>query len=336
MTKDDPIDVKLVYAQRPPRKKSVVQNENTEFDLDLDDTTQKVKRLSLSNSTPLRESNKTAATDGRITKTPTSLGKPKRILMSDSRVANRGLNSSAKRIPRRTRSKEQVEESNSENPFLEQPSLDKPSITKTGRRRSGAFSENTLQRNMEQLSLSDKEIPTPSKISEKIPEKTAETMPQKEQTPSARERKSISIARYKSSLKADTTDQKQDTQPPESAAKKKSSRPLRGVTAFVDAKTTDGDEAGSPFADMLRNLGARVLKAYAESVTHVIFKDGSQTTLTRVRQHPEVKLISLQWVQQCFEARIHIDEEPFIIDINEMPSYRRVFNSIKRHISLTV
>jgi hypothetical protein len=83
------------------------------------------------------------------------------------------------------------------------------------------------------------------------------------------------------------------------------------VIAFVDVKTADGDEASAPFAESLRNLGARVVKQWnwnGEAVekigiTHVIYKQGGARTLAKVKcAKGAVKCVGLGWISRFFPS----------------------------------
>jgi hypothetical protein len=84
-------------------------------------------------------------------------------------------------------------------------------------------------------------------------------------------------------------------------------RPLLGVVAFVDVRTADGDDASAPFADALKNLGARVVKQWTWNgdeldkvgITHVIFKQGGPRTLSKVKwAKGAVKCVGLGWISR--------------------------------------
>jgi hypothetical protein len=102
--------------------------------------------------------------------------------------------------------------------------------------------------------------------------------------------------------------------PPNASPSAKSSRsdkgvkgPLSGVIAFVDVKTADGDDASAPFAELLKNLGARVVKQWTWNgeelekvgITHVIFKQGGPRTLSKVKlAKGSVKCVGLGWISR--------------------------------------
>ena len=80
---------------------------------------------------------------------------------------------------------------------------------------------------------------------------------------------------------------------------------LRGVVAFVDVKTADGDDASAPFAESLKSLGAKVVKQWGWNgeeldkigITHVIFKQGGPRTLSKVKMAKGlVKCVGLGWI----------------------------------------
>jgi len=83
--------------------------------------------------------------------------------------------------------------------------------------------------------------------------------------------------------------------------------PLNGVSAFVDVRTADGDDASAPFAETLKNLGARVVKQWTWNgeeiekvgITHVIFKQGGPRTLSKVKMAKgAVKCVGLGWISR--------------------------------------
>jgi hypothetical protein len=85
--------------------------------------------------------------------------------------------------------------------------------------------------------------------------------------------------------------------------------PLVGVVAFVDVRTADGDDAGAPFADTLKSLGAKVLKQWNWNgedltnvgITHAVFKQGGPRTLTKVKiAKGTVKCVGLGWISRYF------------------------------------
>jgi len=91
------------------------------------------------------------------------------------------------------------------------------------------------------------------------------------------------------------------------AAERDYQMPLHGVVAFVDVKTSDGDDASAPFVETLKKLGARVAKYWNWSgddmdkvgITHVIFKQGGPRTLAKVKlARGRVKCVSLGWISR--------------------------------------
>ncbi|KAK4899090.1 hypothetical protein LTR27_003320 [Elasticomyces elasticus] len=102
--------------------------------------------------------------------------------------------------------------------------------------------------------------------------------------------------------------------------------PLRGVVAMVEVFTLEGASASSPFIALLRRLGAKTTKAWSDSVTHVIFKDGSPTTLQRVRLQNKhaiagtrVHCVNSRWISDCESAGSQVDEEIYAVDLTEVP-----------------
>ncbi|KAK5723967.1 hypothetical protein LTR17_013716 [Elasticomyces elasticus] len=102
--------------------------------------------------------------------------------------------------------------------------------------------------------------------------------------------------------------------------------PLRGVVAMVEVYTLEGASASSPFIALLRRLGAKTTKVWSDTVTHVIFKDGSPTTLQRVRLQNKhavtgsrVHCVNSRWISDCEAAGSQVDEEIYAVDLTEVP-----------------
>uniref|UniRef100_A0ABI7VVH2 Microcephalin n=1 Tax=Felis catus TaxID=9685 RepID=A0ABI7VVH2_FELCA len=57
-------------------------------------------------------------------------------------------------------------------------------------------------------------------------------------------------------------------------------------------------------------MGAKVSKTFNKQVTHVVFKDGYQSTWDKAQKRG-VKLVSVLWVEKCRTAGVHIDESLF-------------------------
>ncbi|KAK5123287.1 hypothetical protein LTR85_002717 [Meristemomyces frigidus] len=107
--------------------------------------------------------------------------------------------------------------------------------------------------------------------------------------------------------------------------------PLRGVTAMVEVFTLEGASASAPFVALLHRLGAKTTKVWSDRVTHVIFKDGSPTTLQRVRLHNKdidesgkgshIHCVNSRWVSDCEAEGTRVDEadEEYAVDVAEIP-----------------
>jgi hypothetical protein len=107
--------------------------------------------------------------------------------------------------------------------------------------------------------------------------------------------------------------------------------PLRGVLALVEVFTLEGASASAPFVALLHRLGAKSTKAWSDRVTHVIFKDGSPTTLQRVRLHNKdveekgsgaiIHCVNSRWITDCDIEGTRMDEsdEVYAVDVAEIP-----------------
>ncbi|KAG8746026.1 hypothetical protein FRC10_006365 [Ceratobasidium sp. 414] len=96
--------------------------------------------------------------------------------------------------------------------------------------------------------------------------------------------------------------------------------PLRSCVIFVDVRTAEGEDAGSLFIDMLRELGAKVVSKPTPSTTHFVFKSGHQSTLTKHKLYddPQPFLVGIGWVVECVEKRERVNEERFAIKTDEV------------------
>lgn len=129
----------------------------------------------------------------------------------------------------------------------------------------------------------------------------------------------------KTPLKAPAMTPGQEPMTPHPAA------PLRGVLALVEVYTLEGASASAPFVALLHRLGAKTTRAWTDRVTHVVFKDGSPTTLQRVRLHNKdvaasgkgtlVACVNSRWVSDCDVAGAREDEtdEAYAVDVEEVP-----------------
>ncbi|KAH9485040.1 Microcephalin [Psilocybe cubensis] len=92
---------------------------------------------------------------------------------------------------------------------------------------------------------------------------------------------------------------------------------LKDCVIFVDVKTDTGDEAGSLFVEMLEGVGARVLTRVGQTCTHIVYKNGLMSTLSRYKllRDPKPLVVGIAWVVECVEQRKHVDETDFLVDI---------------------
>ena len=129
----------------------------------------------------------------------------------------------------------------------------------------------------------------------------------------------------KTPLKAPATTPAQVPMTPHPAA------PLSGVAALVEVFTLEGASASAPFIALLHRLGAKTTRAWSDRVTHIVFKDGSPTTLQRVRLHNKdvdevgkgarILCVNSRWVNDCDTEGMRMDEsdEAYVVDVAEVP-----------------
>ncbi|KAK0226135.1 hypothetical protein IW262DRAFT_1359924 [Armillaria fumosa] len=91
---------------------------------------------------------------------------------------------------------------------------------------------------------------------------------------------------------------------------------LSGVKVYVDVRDSNGIDCGDVFIDMLKRLGAKVMKNFGLTCTHLVFKDGTVGTLNRYRQlETKPSVVGLQWIVECAEKFQHLDETQYAISL---------------------
>ncbi|PIL30977.1 hypothetical protein GSI_05670 [Ganoderma sinense ZZ0214-1] len=95
---------------------------------------------------------------------------------------------------------------------------------------------------------------------------------------------------------------------------------LKDCRIFVDVRTDEGDDAGSLFVDMLRDLGAKISTRVGSRCTHVVFKNGLQSTLKsyRMQSEPKPHVVGIAWVVECAEQRRKVEETRFVVNLDLM------------------
>ncbi|PFH50879.1 hypothetical protein AMATHDRAFT_3512 [Amanita thiersii Skay4041] len=93
---------------------------------------------------------------------------------------------------------------------------------------------------------------------------------------------------------------------------------MKDCVVFVDVRTDDGDDAGSLFVEMLRDAGAKILTRVGQTCTHIIFKNGLLSTMSRYRmlRDPKPFVVGIAWVVECVEQRKLVDETNFLVDLD--------------------
>ncbi|KAI0799962.1 hypothetical protein C8Q74DRAFT_1191408 [Fomes fomentarius] len=94
---------------------------------------------------------------------------------------------------------------------------------------------------------------------------------------------------------------------------------LRDCRIFVDVRTDEGDDAGGLFVDMLRGMGAKIANRVGSRCTHVVFKNGLMSTISRYKSmDPKPHVVGIAWVVECVEQRIKVDESRFTVNLQHM------------------
>ncbi|KAI8372455.1 hypothetical protein BD560DRAFT_434343 [Blakeslea trispora] len=92
-----------------------------------------------------------------------------------------------------------------------------------------------------------------------------------------------------------------------------SNKILDGVVACLDVRTEDGDDVSQNFERSLQSMGAKTRRTFSDSVTHLIFKNGSPATLKKAISK-NVFIINLLWISRCKTEGKRLPEKDFIIE----------------------
>ncbi|KAI9491782.1 hypothetical protein BDB00DRAFT_472675 [Zychaea mexicana] len=88
---------------------------------------------------------------------------------------------------------------------------------------------------------------------------------------------------------------------------------LKGVIACLDIRTEDGDDVSQSFERALQSMGAKTRRTFSDSITHLIFKNGSTATL-RKALGKKVLIVNLLWITYCKREGRRLAEKDFLID----------------------
>ncbi|XP_078450105.1 microcephalin isoform X2 [Lampetra planeri] len=98
---------------------------------------------------------------------------------------------------------------------------------------------------------------------------------------------------------------------------------LKDVVAYVDVwSSSHKDNYTWAFSKQLLMMGATVSRRFTKNVTHVIFKDGLESTWSKAMR-TGVKLVSVLWVDNCLKSQKYLDEAlyPVRCDPRTTPDY---------------
>uniref|UniRef100_A0A8D8M696 Microcephalin n=1 Tax=Cacopsylla melanoneura TaxID=428564 RepID=A0A8D8M696_9HEMI len=86
-------------------------------------------------------------------------------------------------------------------------------------------------------------------------------------------------------------------------------RIMQGVVAYVDIRL-DGSDKSRGVVKILNHLGAHVSKTLNKTVTHVIFYEGSLSTVEKAKLW-HIPLVSVEWVNACKTSCLLLSSEAF-------------------------
>ncbi|KAF2863301.1 hypothetical protein K470DRAFT_194055, partial [Piedraia hortae CBS 480.64] len=85
---------------------------------------------------------------------------------------------------------------------------------------------------------------------------------------------------------------------------------------LVSVYTLDGSNASDAYVTLLHRLGARTVKTLTERTTHVVFKDGPPSLLSKIKNAGrEVYCVNARWVLECEERGVRVDEGGYRVEV---------------------
>ncbi|KAI8076868.1 uncharacterized protein BX664DRAFT_389588 [Halteromyces radiatus] len=87
---------------------------------------------------------------------------------------------------------------------------------------------------------------------------------------------------------------------------------LKGVVACLDIRTEDGDDVSENFENALKSMGAKTRKTFADSVTHLVYKNGSAINVKKALQK-DCKIVNLLWITNCKSEGKRLPEDKYLI-----------------------
>ncbi|KAF8907988.1 hypothetical protein CPB85DRAFT_798891 [Mucidula mucida] len=93
---------------------------------------------------------------------------------------------------------------------------------------------------------------------------------------------------------------------------------LSHVRAFVDVRDAHTSrDSGEAFVEFLEELGAKVFKKLTKTCTHIVFKNGSFSTVSKWKAAETKPLVvRISWVTECVNRKEHVAEDEHLIDIS--------------------
>ena len=85
------------------------------------------------------------------------------------------------------------------------------------------------------------------------------------------------------------------------------SKPLEGTLIFVDVRA-ENENRSKAISQELGKLGAEIGGKISNQVTHVVYEDGRQSTLTQMKKYPHIHFVSVLGVDSCKTTKCKVNE----------------------------
>ena len=74
---------------------------------------------------------------------------------------------------------------------------------------------------------------------------------------------------------------------------------------------SDGAPMDVAFKSKIEELGGKISKRMHEKVTHLVWSQGTDKTLSKTFQHENIKIVSTLWLDACEREMMIVDEENY-------------------------
>ncbi|KAJ4470292.1 hypothetical protein C8R41DRAFT_924906 [Lentinula lateritia] len=94
---------------------------------------------------------------------------------------------------------------------------------------------------------------------------------------------------------------------------------------FVDVWMSHGESTSPIFIDIAESLGAKIMKRLGPGCTHIVYTLGRQSTVDKYfsafKEEQRPKVVGAAWLKDCNTAALHLEEGPYLVDMEQYHTY---------------